>query len=218
MRRMRRIGRWMFNGLTVLSLVLCLATVVLWVWSYYRADLFQTWGAPRPSGQTSRFEFGGKLSWYDGRNLAISSSVIQFESYTALGMFSMFNQGPQGPQDWTHTLVPPGSNFPFSHQYVPQRGDVQKGWDHLGVSYSSLRRFDNTWSKFAAILFAYPAGALMLLPSAWLVMWRRRRARRLRGTGFCSSCGYNLTGNVSGVCSECGTVVDGGVRKAEGGQ
>jgi hypothetical protein len=27
---MRRIGRWIFNGLTVLSLVLCVATVIFW--------------------------------------------------------------------------------------------------------------------------------------------------------------------------------------------
>jgi len=31
--------------------------------------------------------------------------------------------------------------------------------------------------------------------------------RRSRADGFdrCESCGYNLTGNVSGVCPECGT-------------
>ena len=28
--------------------------------------------------------------------------------------------------------------------------------------------------------------------------------------GHCSTCGYNLNGNVSGVCSECGAVVDRG--------
>jgi hypothetical protein len=31
---MRRIGRWMINGLTVLSLVLCMATARMWVRSY----------------------------------------------------------------------------------------------------------------------------------------------------------------------------------------
>lgn len=30
------------------------------------------------------------------------------------------------------------------------------------------------------------------------------KARRER-TGFCARCGYDLTGNVSGVCPECGT-------------
>lgn len=31
------------------------------------------------------------------------------------------------------------------------------------------------------------------------------RARRAFPPGHCTSCGYDLTGNVSGKCSECGT-------------
>lgn len=37
-------------------------------------------------------------------------------------------------------------------------------------------------------------------------LWRRRR-RLLRERGLCLDCGYDLTGNVSGVCPECGTEV-----------
>ena len=35
---------------------------------------------------------------------------------------------------------------------------------------------------------------------------RRRRMRRLQ-EGLCINCGYDLTGNVSGVCPECGAEV-----------
>src|SRR5438874_1613616 len=35
---MRRLARYMLNGLTALSVVLCLATVGLWVRSYWIAD------------------------------------------------------------------------------------------------------------------------------------------------------------------------------------
>ena len=38
----------------------------------------------------------------------------------------------------------------------------------------------------------------------------RKRARRLE-RGLCADCGYDLTGNVSGVCPECGGVVVDGV-------
>ena len=52
---------------------------------------------------------------------------------------------------------------------------------------------------FPTILFAaYPTIALIRGP---LRRWRRRKR------GECVNCGYNLTGNVTGVCSECGTVV-----------
>lgn len=40
------------------------------------------------------------------------------------------------------------------------------------------------------------------LPSAFIYRLDRRRLTR---PGNCQSCGYNLTGNVSGICPECGT-------------
>jgi hypothetical protein len=46
------------------------------------------------------------------------------------------------------------------------------------------------------ILLAVPA------PAVWLR--RRRRERRRFRAGLCGACGYDLTGNVTGVCPECG--------------
>ena len=48
----------------------------------------------------------------------------------------------------------------------------------------------------AVVLAAYPTIAFIRGP---LRRWRRRRK------GLCLKCGYDLTGNVSGVCPECGT-------------
>jgi hypothetical protein len=50
-----------------------------------------------------------------------------------------------------------------------------------------------------ALLLAYPALAFL---SGALRRHRRRKK------GLCQNCGYNLTGNVSGVCPECGGKVD----------
>lgn len=38
MQQMKRLFRWMIEGLTLLSLLLCLATVVFWVRSYQTGD------------------------------------------------------------------------------------------------------------------------------------------------------------------------------------
>jgi hypothetical protein len=37
------------------------------------------------------------------------------------------------------------------------------------------------------------------------LMWFTLRSRRFTGPGRCPTCGYNVTGNTSGVCPECGT-------------
>lgn len=51
-----------------------------------------------------------------------------------------------------------------------------------------------------AVLAAYPVFAFTRGPFR---RWRRRRK------GLCLNCGYDLTGNVTGVCSECGVEVEG---------
>ena len=55
---------------------------------------------------------------------------------------------------------------------------------------------------------AISPGYVMLLSAILPVMWvNRRRLKRRNHNGLCEACGYDLTGNVSGVCPECGTVI-----------
>jgi hypothetical protein len=51
---------------------------------------------------------------------------------------------------------------------------------------------------------------LVLLPAVPLTCRILRRRRFMKGT--CRACGYNLTGNTSGVCTECGKPTAAGVR------
>jgi hypothetical protein len=44
----------------------------------------------------------------------------------------------------------------------------------------------------------------------WCLDWLHRQGRPPR---HCQTCGYDLTGNVSGICPECGTPIE---RRAEG--
>ena len=76
------------------------------------------------------------------------------------------------------------------------------GGYHLGVSTCTvhpgiLNRLSlHTPLVIPLILFAsYPTFALIRGP---LRRWRRKKR------GLCLKCGYNLTGNTSGVCPECG--------------
>ena len=42
---------------------------------------------------------------------------------------------------------------------------------------------------------------LAILPTIWLFKWNKRRKL---GPNACPGCGYDLTGNETGVCPECG--------------
>ena len=57
--------------------------------------------------------------------------------------------------------------------------------------------------------FALPYWIIILVTAPAPAFWLRdriTRRRRMR-TGLCRSCGYNLTGNTSGVCPECGAAI-----------
>ncbi len=56
--------------------------------------------------------------------------------------------------------------------------------------------------------FIYQLGIMgLMIFAAWgLVIWARTKTVRAR-PDLCLKCGYNLTGNESGVCPECATPV-----------
>ena len=58
----------------------------------------------------------------------------------------------------------------------------------------------STWSQIDCPLWLILLA--IAIPTAWL--WRRDRRHP---PGHCRNCGYDLTGNVTGVCSECGREV-----------
>ncbi len=90
----------------------------------------------------------------------------------------------------------------------------------FGTIYAGLSRtpgpfylHSGPWS-WASAYRTHHVGFHILIPGSvaalFFVMgvrrWRRHE-RRLR-TGECIGCGYNLTGNESGICSECGRGID----------
>lgn len=53
-----------------------------------------------------------------------------------------------------------------------------------------------------------PIAVTAALPAAWLSLFLARRLQlptMRERLGLCRSCGYDLTGNISGTCPECGT-------------
>jgi hypothetical protein len=74
---------------------------------------------------------------------------------------------------------------------------------HLGIGW---RPFTGTYATFLPLWIPF-----VLVALATLFFWRR--SRRFP-PGHCGRCGYDLTGNVSGVCPECGQPVRVNERQA----
>ena len=69
-----------------------------------------------------------------------------------------------------------------------------------GQSQDQLsRRNPNHW-VYSIVVSLWFLLVLSALPTAWL--WHRDRG--WKRPGCCLRCGYDLTGNTSGICSECG--------------
>lgn len=91
--------------------------------------------------------------------------------------------------------------------------------DQPDISWSRHRYYAGTWevTGFTSWSMAIPIWMVILALAAAPVTWVAFRAppfirrhsltaRRLR-RGLCIRCGYDLTGNVSGVCPECGAAL-----------
>ena len=91
----------------------------------------------------------------------------------------------------------------FGYSYWPH---VMRDEEDKPVCLERLHEIEfPLWALFAA-LSAYPCVALV---RSRLSAWRFRLSasldsRRARKEAQCVQCGYNLTGNTSGVCPECG--------------
>jgi len=129
-----------------------------------------------------------------GNRLGYSRGVLQIE----------INREYQNPSDCHPFIQRPAKRFVIPgvfHYRVNQcicltpflgRWDVLIGSPHVVGHIHTFRL--QLW--FVVVLCSpYPAVAFIRGPF--------RRSRR-RKKGLCLKCGYNLTGNVSGICPECG--------------
>jgi|GEM_PF-2856401 len=86
-----------------------------------------------------------------------------------------------------------------------------RGARAAGMLYG-VRQAPKRWQQLTPMALYLPCWAIQipLIVATGLLLrpwWRQRRAMRWLGEGKCAKCGYDLTGNVSGVCPECGTAV-----------
>ena len=96
---------------------------------------------------------------------------------------------------------------PYGYQVLPGNQ-----WSCLRLEYWKTVKGPNTGFYLWIPLYPFflmsailPVWWFIRFPGCWFV--RNFQLRRPFPAGCCHRCGYNLTGNVSGICPECGTPV-----------
>jgi hypothetical protein len=182
----------MINGLTALSLLLCVGITIVWVRSKFVGD--SIWGTHQVGGVYYRPRAnGGRAPLYRWKHYSANSQ----DGELIMSWEETFILEPESPYQ---------PNQHMSHKDIPHLAEALCGvrpinWHFFLGHFEPLRKTISTRSVLAIRWWVLDA-LTALLPAVWLVQWGRRWY--LRRLGGCSKCHYDLTGNVSGVCPECG--------------
>jgi hypothetical protein len=193
--------RRLLNLLTTLSLVLCLATAVLWpmsYWSYARFDGYQ-WASVRDRRQgTTMFRSShetlatvaaGGAQFRTASYQAPERSVVEERTWYQSGRRLSGGGYPLSPS--------PG---PGKIASVTALGFELIVCDYRGPAPTGASVIQNEFSVTLPLWFLVAAFATP--PVLWA---RARRRRRLEAeAGKCPACGYDLRAT-PGCCPECGT-------------
>jgi hypothetical protein len=184
---MRRIGRYILNALTVLSLVLCVATVALWIRGYVISDEFYR-GAYE--------DIGDRTYW---------TQDIVFVGRGGVGVMrgaQGLSAGFRGLGHSFHTTYPAAyPNFNIN-SVAPGSESAWAGFRYAKVSVPDPRRSRPKAYLWELVVPLWPVVALTaLLPAFRVWRWHRRRF----AAGRCQKCGYDLRATPDR-CPECGTI------------
>jgi hypothetical protein len=182
---MKRLLRILFNALTAISLLLFVATIVLWVRSHWVCDTL----TQMERRQSPSMTHGLCLYSECGRmGSAIFDSTPMLIRDTP-GDSVPLNSPSVTREDWTWVTTPshPGGGWaPWS--------SLRYGVG-IGGTYNAVHRRDVAHWLIAALLAAVPA--------ARLVAPIRRALRRPGPNNLCPACGYDLRATPNR-CPECG--------------
>jgi hypothetical protein len=199
----RRIGRYILNGLTVLSLVLCVATVGLWVRSYWRSDALVRviHNADHRLSPGEQFIVRSKgVCSARGHFGALSSNIVM--------------EGP-GVSLFADASARYDRNFRPGWRYD---GDAPDG--HISSAMMRGSRFgfkiERSRQKQAAPprLSSIASDDRIVMVPCWLVVlvtgllpvrFAYKVARAHAPPGLCRKCGYDLRATPDR-CPECGTI------------
>ena len=192
---MKGLLRIILNSLTIVSLLLCVATAGLWVWSYWRAFFFEI-----HTSQLDRDPFIARKI-----RLGVSCGDIKLNN-------EFEEEADVGPAFVAKVKASIAKeNGTFYGMYADPGRFTNPGDGVLGFGYYHLsQKGPRKWGRqteikqFLLCPLWFPTILAATLPLIWLVR-RVRRLRRIKASQ-CARCGYDLRATPDR-CPECGTAV-----------
>jgi hypothetical protein len=177
--------RPLLKALSAVSLILCFACLILGIRGIWQSDTIS-------------------FSWKNWRCAIISAHgglVLRQVEHTAPGPLRWESEKgffAPGEDDFLVISGVPGTWFRERRLLGCIATTGVANTDSGG--YVHLARFGTL------VIPLWLMGVVFGAAGTWLPyrLWGDRRQRWLARTGRCPQCGYNLTGNTSGVCPECG--------------
>lgn len=195
--RMRRVGRIFLNVLTVLSLLLFLATGAGWAVSrWYEVELSKADSPGRRNGMRLGFGVWSSASGFTAVRVRDSRRTPG----DAGASWSLTARRASGAAGWDDPMLAPVVKgwwrwWGFLHGTMNDPFPIE--WDGPNPPQIKYEFTVVPWWAVVATMSALPVGRG--LP----IMVRRRRTRRRTLTGHCRQCGYDLRAT-PGRCPECG--------------
>jgi 4-amino-4-deoxy-L-arabinose transferase-like glycosyltransferase len=181
--------RRLFNFLTIVSLLLCVAACVFWARSYTSSD---------------RVRWQNERGW---RSVRSASGHVEL-SFLDID-WSAHRLAFHGPR---FKREDPRQPFAFDVEVLPYQGDTGENWERDRFAWHEKRNAERGLVHVVAVAPFWPFVVLTgFLPAVWAValLPGHLRERRRKRAGLCPSCGYDLRAT-PGRCPECGGLVDKG--------
>ena len=196
---MRRIGKYIFNSLLILSLLLSMAALVLWVRSYSHFDRVG-WGDSIEERNLTLYK--NQAISAGGDVVVQKMRVLPIHPYGRLERFNMAIIA---------SITANGERLqelnPFFGQYW--RDFSRRNTDHsiLGIRWASAEYNDGEIAiRPIVVPYAWIVALLGIPPLLRIGVMVRRRLRIERRPGLCPTCGYDLRATAER-CPECGMAV-----------